>query len=329
MQLDQQLGGRAIGEMAARARDPALHRRRVAAGPERDLVVVRLQDHGAEVRAGDSARPPSAGRGRTPRRRWCHRARAARPRSGSAASWLVGQAWIRRTGRPRPERRARAAGARRGPCRRPARSRCPDAVSTGTPRRRASRERAAGVVAMLVRQRDRRRPVERRARQSPRAARSSRALNPASTRSAAPSDSTAKQLPRDPSPARKASSSARYPARRCGERLLALRSELDVPPRHHPLGDAEEAVLGQPLLSRAPPGEWRHDTWAASACRTRWHRPRRRCRSPAWFRSPSWRGRRTASPGCAGRFRSAGRAPPAAPGRRCSSGSRSSCPRRG
>ena len=168
VQLDQQLGRRPVGQVAARARDPALHHRRVAAGPEQHLVVVRLEHERGEVRAADSARPPSAGPGRTPRRRRCRRpfaprAPAARPRRGSWGRPRSGTAPARRV-RAEPD----AAGARRHPCRGTSRPQVPGAVSTGTPRRRASRGGAAGVVAVLVRQRDRRR---RRSRSSPTAGR--------------------------------------------------------------------------------------------------------------------------------------------------------------
>ena len=47
--LDQEVGGRAIGEMTGRAGDAMLHRWRVAAGAEQDLIVVRLEDHGREL----------------------------------------------------------------------------------------------------------------------------------------------------------------------------------------------------------------------------------------------------------------------------------------
>ena len=46
--LHQQVGRRAIGQVTRRSGDPLLHRRRIAARTEQDLVVIGLEDHRGE-----------------------------------------------------------------------------------------------------------------------------------------------------------------------------------------------------------------------------------------------------------------------------------------
>ena len=78
----------------AGARDPALHHRRIPAGPKQRLrrgwpraTIAR------EVAQQVADGAPWGGPGRRRPRRWCPPRSVHRHASGSAASWLVGQAW--------------------------------------------------------------------------------------------------------------------------------------------------------------------------------------------------------------------------------------------
>ena len=151
MQLGEELGRGTVGEMAARAGDPPLHHRRVAAGPEQHVIVIGLEHDRREVaeqipdrggRPAEVVGHPDAGSvaGLDP------------TASGSAASWLVGQALTRNgpssTLPQNPSVRCSAA-----PISAPAGSRCP-ARSPPASQPAGQARGAAGVVAMLVGEHD-------------------------------------------------------------------------------------------------------------------------------------------------------------------------------
>ena len=273
VQLDEQLRRGPVAQVAARARDPALHHRRVAAGPELHLVVVGLEHERREVpeeiahrrrRPAEVVRHADAGAVRGAQRE----RHAARPRRGS---------WGRpRSGTARAPRLARrpdgAVGRAAHPGRQPlpgARARsapAPRAAAPGAARRRRGRRARASA-----------RSPPTRARSSPAvsARRSiSRALKPASSRIA-----DAVRLDRAAVAARARPEHVQRhhrrgaPRERPPERPAPLRRELHAPPRHHPLGDAEEPVRAEPLARPGRPRRTAARTSAASARRTRW-RPR-------------------------------------------------------
>ena len=298
VQLGQQLGRGAVGEMPARARDPPLHHRRIAAGAEQDLVVVGLQHdrrelpqqiaHGgggpAEIVGHPDAGPVAAPRPRPP---------AAPPHRG----W-----WGRRSTRNGPELHAadRAPGrdARSSPIRGSSRPRCPAAVSTGTPSRRASRAAPqawspCSWVSTMP-------PTRSSASPASAARRSiSRALNPASISSAAPVELHRAAVPPRARAQHEERAHPRVPravgppqrlARALGPRR---RSGGPAPARRR----ARKPSSRHPLAPPPAPGKRRNVLGRRGAPNTFAPGRDRPCPWPAWCRSRSSRGRRR---GCRG-----------------------------
>ena len=214
-------GRGAVRQMPARARDPSLHARRVAARPQPDLVVVRLEHEGGEPpeqiadRGGGSAEVVGDAHADAVLVS-ARRSRAARPRRGSWGS-LPPEG-------PDSSRWPRPIGAvQRIVLARPRHDQVPGAVSTGTPNRRASgaapREWSpCSWVRAIADQ-----PIQRQAHAS------GPPLDLAGAEAGVEQQhrpfglATAKQLPPDPEPSAYSASSGRPPRIHAPERVPLLR----------------------------------------------------------------------------------------------------------
>ena len=267
-----------------RARDARPHARRIRARAQHPLVVVRLEHedldvaqrvaHARRSRARDRARRPRARRSRVASRRTPTGSRAScgvrtvRHAHAERASSVAAGANVRTVG----------AAASSGAARRP----CPSLACSVHPQRRAAaaaprRDRVCSCVTMHALDRLRARCRSARSR-----AASSRAEKPASTSTRVSPSRSARRCrgsrSRAPRPSLPRSTARACAARSCRARRAP--PSVDVPPRHHALGDLEKLIdVVDAIRAGLAPRERRHDLRRHRRCRTRSRR--RRSRTPS------------------------------------------------